>query len=259
MVKIWFEDINWTTKNGEIIPMSYGQEIISGGRLVSRYDQPTITNDTWMGKSFPVQITNYEAYSFQFSVKEMSIHNLAKLQSCKKIWIHEYETNEIIEVDTETDGKLLIEPGGNIGSVEQKIRLSFVTNRTPVYPGISRLNTNNLRIYYDSNYYNFYTDKAVMAYINDPALTQFEYGNGQLITAKSTIRKGKKMVFYLMEADAINLKELIAKSLPQNVSINPDITNEISTETGLCELTELTEGLYKCIVTLPTSNIVEYA
>ena len=260
MVKIWFNDIDWTDKDGNVIPMSYGQEMIVGGSLVSRYQTPYITSDTWGGRTFPVQITVFEGYKLKFAVKNLSVHNLAKLQSCKRIWVHDFDTNEMITVDTETDGLILIETSGNQGTVEQSITFNFSSKRTPAYPGLPRLNTNRLQIIFDSVEYNFYTDKTILSFTNDPELSTYGYNNGIQLVAKSTIRTGKRMMFYLMESDAVQLKELIGKTQPEGIIINPvGPGRTYVTEMGTCQITELTEGLYKCEVTLPTNNIVEYA
>jgi hypothetical protein len=259
MIQIWFEDINWTNVDREIIPMEHPMQINAYGRIISRFEQPVITNDTWGGKTFKVQITNTESYRAKFAVKELSVHALAKMLSCKKVWVKEFGTNEVFEVDTETDGKMIIE-SANVGSSEQSVIFSFSTKKTCVYPGIARLNTNNIHIVdADSNEYDFYTDKEILEWISDFENSEYFYNTGQKYVSKTIGKKGIKLVVYLMESNAIQLKELISKVQPSGISINPLTDNYTPTEVGMCTLTELTEGLYKCEVVFTTENIIEYA
>jgi hypothetical protein len=248
MIQIWFEDINWTNEDGEVIPMEHPMQINAYGRIISRFEQPVITNDTWGGKTFKVQITNTESYRAKFAVKELSVHALAKMLSCKKVWVKEFATNEVHEIDTETDGKMMIE-STNVGSSEQSVIFTYSTKKTCVYPGIARLNTNNLNITY-SGTYNFYSDKPILEWISD-----FEKYDDDKVEIG---RKGVKMVFYLLESDAMDLKELISKVQPSGISINPLTDNYTPIEAGTCILTELTEGLFRCEVSYPTEKIVLY-
>src|SRR5574343_425487 len=255
MIRIWFEDITWTNDNAEVIPMNYGQEIISEARLVHAYKPPVIIEDSWNGKSFPVQIINNEGYSIQFGQRELSIHQVAKLKSCKKIYVHEIETNEIIEVDTSQQGQMTLEPVGRMGTVNQGFIFTFTDKkkRTIVNPGLVRLNTNLLSIDYNSSTYTYYSDYDVINTITDSELSQYESAlDGHSETAKYKYKTGKKMLFYLSETNMLLLKKHVENSLPANVTIDSSTAIEV----GKCATSLIGEELYKCEVDfIVSSNI----
>jgi hypothetical protein len=258
MIKIWFEDIAWINGNNETIPMNYANEIIANARLVYEYKPPTIIEDTWNGKSFPVQIINNEGYSIQFGQRELSIHQIAKLQSCKKIYIHEYETNEIIEVDTSQQGQMTLEPLGRNGTVNEGFKFTFTDKkkRTIVNPGLVRSNTNLLTIDYNSSTYNYYSDYDVIDTITDTELSQYESAlDGHSETAKYKYKTGKKMLFYMSEANMLLIKKHVENSIPSDVVID----SSTAIEAGKCITTLIGEGLYKCEVDFILTSNISYA
>lgn len=257
MIRIYFKDIDWLDNEGNVIPMSYPNELITYGRIIARHQQPIITNDNWGGVSYPVQITINESYKVAFAVKESSIHHLAKIISCKTIQMYEYATNEIIDINTESEGQINISTNHN-GSADVAVEMDFSGKKICVYPGIARLNTNLLRIVNGGNN-DFYTDKDVLSAITDPEIESHVRDSGLIKVSKSVIKEGKRMVFYLMETNAVLLKKLIYTTWPENIVINPDTDNIVPIEMGIVEMTEMTEGLYKCIVNFTTVNNTEYA
>lgn len=255
MLKIWSEDINWTNDDGQIIAMSNPSCLYLNSRLVHSYLPPVITEDTWNGRTFPVQIDIWNSYQVHFSLKEISLQQIQKIQICQKLYLESLTTNEIIIVDTKASGGISIEPGGRLGSVDQSFIMTFRTNRTVTYPGLARLNTNNLRIVIGANTYNYYTDYDIISYIEDTEKSDYSYDNGIKYTAKTINRQGKQLIFYLMETDAVALKEYLETAAASNIVINPLTDNTVSLETGVCKLTQLTEGLYKCECTIITEVV----
>lgn len=256
MLKIWFEDIDWESVNGDTYLMSSPNYFYYNSRLLHNYTPPTIIEDSWNGKTFPVQIDIWEGYQVQIAMKEISLQHLAKMQACKKLFIEDLETNEIIEVDTETNGGITVEPIGRLGTANQSFMLSFKSNRILSYPGLVRDNTHHLAITYDTSTYNFYTDYSVINFISDTEQSQYEAGTGIRYTAKSVNREGKKLLFFLMESDAIELKKYSELALPADVAL--DITT-VPLEVLKCTLSEISEGLYKCEVEMITDSNVNYA
>jgi hypothetical protein len=256
MIRIYFKDIDWLDSEGNVIPMSYPNEIITYGRIIARHQQPIITNDSWGGTTYPVQITINEAYKVAFAVKEASIHHLAKIISCKTIQIYEYATNDIIDINTESEGQINITTSHN-GSADVAVEMEFTGKKISIYPGIARLNANLLRII-NNGTNNFYTDKSILSVITDPELESHTRDSGLIKVSKSVIKQGKKMVFYLMETNAILLKKLIYGTWPENIVINPNTDNIVPIEMGNVEMIELSEGIYKLIVTFTTVNTLSY-
>lgn len=260
MLRIWYEDINWINEIGQTIPMSYPCQIVSNARLVYTYKPPVVIEDEWNGKNYPVQIINNEGYSIQFAAKELSIHEIAKLQSCKKIVIHEFDTNEIIEVDTIQSGHLTIEPQNRNGSVEQSFIMTVVdkNKKTIINRGLNRDSTYKLEITNNSVKYTYYTDFEIINYLSDTEKTQYESNaDGHNETTKTKSKSGSRMLFYLQETDMLLLKFHVENTSPSDVSIN-GITTPV--EIGMCEVNQIGEGLYKCIVSFTTnSNVLFYA
>lgn len=250
MIRIQFSDINWTNIDGEIIPMSYIQELILDSRLTHEFKPPFITEDTWKGQTFPVQITIFDNYRCQFGLKEISTEDLTKLLASKKIWVYDFETAEMIEVDTQSSGQLSIEIIGRQGSVEQCFALTFSSKKTCIYPGIARLNTNCLQITIDSTIYLYYTDKDLMTVVDNAQWSDYDNESGQKYVSKTMQRNHKKMIFYFMEIDAMGLKENVEKAEPSDIIINPSTDNIPAVEMVECELNELTEGLWRCVVNI---------
>jgi hypothetical protein len=253
MVKIWFEDIAWINEDGETIPMNYGQEIITNYRLIHEYNQPTITTDSWNGKEFPVQTTMYDRYRLNFAVKELSHEDITKMQCCKKIWVHDFDNNEIIEVDTSSSGQIAVEQSGRLGVVEQGFTFSFSSKKTCIYPAMARLNTYYLTVLAGTTY-TYYTDFAILNLSKDPDKVNMDNDSGLEFTVKAVQKIGKKAVFFLMEATANLLKQQLERCEPAGISLN----GFIPVENVSCKITELTEGLCKCDVEIIISALSYY-
>jgi hypothetical protein len=259
MIKIWYEDIDWTAYDGKIIKMSLGNELYLNTRFTYNYTPPVITEDTWNGKTFPVQINIWESYIIEFGTKEQSIHAISKMQACQKVWIEDTETNEIIQVDNTSSGGLAVELGERFLTANQSYNLVVKSKKTPTYPGIARENTNVLQIVIDAVTYPFYTDKDLINFISDAEQINYSNGSGLNETSKTVAKYGTRLVFYLMESDAISLKEKVENLGYTSIIVNPLTDNIIAVEIGICKLTALTEGLYKCEVELITSSSINYA
>src|SRR3972149_4605311 len=259
MVKIWYSDIAWTNFNSEVIPMNYGNDLTLDTRLLHTYKPPIIIEDNWNGKTFPIQIINNEAYQVNFALKELGVHQVAKIQSCKNIFIYEYETNELIQVDTSITGQMTIEPIGHNRTVDMSFIFTFTDRkkRTIVNPGICRDNTNNLKIVYNSSTHNYYTDFEIINTITDAEKAQFESAlDGHLETTLLKHKTGNKMIFYLSEANMILLKKHVENSQPSDVTINTTI---IPVEVGICDVSQVGEDLYRCEVSYNLTSILDYA
>lgn len=259
MIKIWYSDIDWENIEGQIIKMSLANELYLNTRLTYNYTPPIITTDTWNGKTFPVQINIWEAYIIEFATKEQGIHTISKMQACENITIEDCETNEIIQVDTSSDGGVSIELIDRFLTANQAYNLIFKAKKTPIYPGIARYNTNILEIIISGTTYNFYSDKEVINFISDAEQINYTNGSGINETAKTVAKFGSRMVFYLMESDALSLKGKVENLGYTSIKINPATDNIIAVEIGICKLTALPEGLYKCEVELITDSSVNYA
>jgi len=259
MVKIWFYDsLSWTKKNGQVIPMAEPFVIYANTRLVHNYIPPVITEDTWNGQTFPVQIDNWDGYQIQLAVKEIASNMLSKLQACKHITIQEIETGERIELDTRASNSITIEPLGRQGTVNQAFILNLKSERVSSYPALPELFTNQLQITLDSLIYNFHTDFDVISFTGDAEKVNYSYDSGLLLTAKTTAKEGKRLVFYYMETEAISLKNKVEFAQEGDIELNPGSDNIKNIETGKCTITALTEGLFKCEVEIITTVIVKY-
>jgi len=259
MITIKFSDIDWINVDGQIIKMSLENEFNTQARLTHNYLAPIITEDTWNGKSFPVQINLWESYLMEIAVKELSIAMLAKIQSCSYIEITDSMTNETIIADTKASGGISIEMVDRFQTTNQSFNFIVRTKKVSLYPGIAKNNVNLLRILISPSFYDFYTDADIISFVSDAAKNDYDNSNGIATTAKSIVKRGSKMVFYLMETAAISLKEKIENIGYTSATINPATLNKTVIEQGKCSLTLLTEGLYKCECELITSSKVAYA
>ena len=258
MVKIWFNDIVWSDSEGRYIAMNEPNIIYSNNRLIHNYSPPTITTDNWGGKSFPVQTNLWESYQIMLAQRELSIHQIAKLQACRNITIEDIDNNETISIDTKADGGISIEPNGRNGTVNNSFLLTLKSRRISIYPGLFVYAINRLRIVLDSLPFNFYSDHEIITFATDAEKQEFSYDDGLKYTAKTTNTNGKRMVFYLMETDAISLKNKIEFATTGNISINPDTDNFTNIGSGTCKITELPEGLFKCEIEIITTSIVKF-
>jgi len=245
MIRIRFSDTDWLDSQGRIVKMSLEKELNTNSRLTYNYAPPEITQDTWKGKTFPVQINQWEAYTIHFAVKELGIHALAKMQVCKNIEIEDTETGETIIVDTVSNGGIAIEPG-NRYDTNQYFTISVKANKIKSYPGLAVSNTNVLRITLNLIDYNFYTDFDVIDFVTDAENAKYQDGEGVDVITKTNSKNGKRILFYFMEATAVDLKRKCENLGFSSMVINPNTNNFVTLETGKCKLTELTEGLWKC-------------
>lgn len=258
MIIIRFSDTDWTTESGKIIKMSVQNEFITNSRMTYNYLAPIITEDTWNGKQFPVQINIWESCLIEFAVKEMAIHMMNKLQSCENITVEDTGTGEIITLDTQSSGAISLEASER-SDTNMWFNLICRSNKISLYPGIARNNTNTLRIVKNLVNYDFYTDKDIISFVTDSVKSNYTNGSGIDYTAKTVSKNGKKMVFYLMETQANDLKNKIENLGFTSISINPLTDNISVSEVGTCKLTLLTEGLYRCEVELIINSNVNYA
>lgn len=252
MIKIWFEDINWIDASGQVIPMETGHELTLNARLTHMYRPPVITEDSWNGRNFPAQINTYEAYMIEIAQRELSLNDLAKLQSCKKIYVTSLETGEIIEVDTES--QMTIEPGERFGTAHQLFTWTFQTRKISVYPAYPRLNTYELSITIDSVESTFNTDFESINFILEPELAQYNQNDGINRTSKVVQKKGMRLLFYLFESDAISLKEKIEQAYPEDVLFE----GTAAIETPVCTIGQLIESLYRIDIQMITEVNVNY-
>lgn len=259
MVKIWFKDsIARTSSSGKVYLTNEPDYFYVNSRLVFNYIPPIITEDSWNGKTFPVQINAYEGYQVQIAAKEMASNALSKLQSCKQIVFEEIETGEVVEVDTLASQAITIEPRGRLGTVDQGYIINIKSEKLPFYPAMASENINKLHVELDSLPYDFYTDFDIITFLQDAEKQSFSYDDALQITAKTTAKAGKRLVFYLNETDANSLKQKVEFAEIGDVTINPDSDNFVSLETGKCTVTALTEGLYKCEVEIITTGYVKF-
>lgn len=255
---IKFSDVDWINVDGQIIKMSIENNFNTNARLTHNYLAPVITEDTWGGETYPVQINLWESYIMQIAVKELSVHMIAKIQSCSYIQITDTNTNETITADTKSTGAVSIEMVDRFQTTNQSFNFIVRTKKIKLYPGISRLSTNVLRVSISPTFYNFFTDQKIINFVNDSERINFDNSEGFITTAKSVAKKGYKMVFYLMESQAVSLKEK-TENLGSTIVINPSGINKIGIERAKVVLSELSEGLFRCELELITSSAVAYA
>lgn len=254
MIKIWFSDIDILNDAGQTVKMENNFFFVN--TLIQRnYTPPIITEDTWNGRTFPVQTDIWEGYQIKVAQKDISTNLLSLMQTCKTIIIQDCETNEIITIDTEASGAITIEPQGRLGTVNQSFLITFKSNRMLSYPGLVRNNTYNLKCTYNSVQYTFYTDKDIINFVNDTEQSQYQNDSGINYTSKSISKEGKRMLFYYPETEALFLKEVCELTEPADIIVNDSGTVK---ENIKCTLTALTEGLYKCELEIITDSTVYY-
>lgn len=258
MLKFRFSDTNWTNADGQIIKMSIEKSMHLNSRLSSAYMAPVITEDSWNGKTYPVQKNIWESYMIEFPVAEAGIHMLAKMQSCQFIEITDLATGEIIELDTDANGAISIEPT-NKYNTGQFFTLICRTKKISTFPGIARLNTYNITVVVNTVPYIFYTDKTIINFVTDPEYSKFNNKNGIDTTKKSMSKNGKKAVFYLMESNAVLMKKLIENLGYTSLTVFDGVNNIPIIEVPKCSLSMLTEGLYKCEIEMIISPNVMIA
>lgn len=254
MIKVWFSDIDILNASGQTIKLENNFFYVNSC-ILRNYLPPIITEDSWNGQTFPVQIDIWDGYQMKVAQRDLSINFLALVQSCKTVIIQDCDTNEIINIDTSASGAITIEPQGRLGTVNQSFLITFKSNRQLSYPGIVRNNTYNLKCTYNSVEYTFYTDKDIINFVNDTETEQFDNESGIKYTSKTISKEGKRMLFYYPETEALFLKKICELTEPANILIN-EVTTVL--ENMKCTLTALTEGLYKCEVEAITSSLVNY-
>jgi len=246
MIIIKFSDVDWIQADAKVVKMSLENELLVNARLTYDYLPPVITEDSWNGRTFPVQKNIWESYIIEFAVKEVAIHAQAKMMACQNITIEDTETAELITVDTTVNGGISLEGGDRYSTTNKSFNLICRSNKISTYPGIAKLNTNYLRIIKNTITYPFYTDYELVYDITDAEVSNASNKDGLNSTSKSFSRNLVKMVFYLKNPEAINLKYLVENLGYSSLVINPSTTNIVITELGKCKLTLLTEGLYRC-------------
>jgi hypothetical protein len=245
MIRIYFSDTDWIDSQGRILKMSLENELNTNAQLTYNYTAPETTEDTWKGRTFPVQKNIFESYKIQFAIKEVATHALAKMQVCRDIRIVDTETNESIIVDTQSKGGISLEVG-NRYDTNQYYNLLVNSNKIKLYPGLPVANTNLLRISIDLIDYDFCTDFEIVNFVTDVDPAKYQDGLGVDIVSKTNSKNGKRMLFYFMENQAIDLKKKCENLGFSSIRINPLTENIPILEIGKVKLSELSEGLYRC-------------
>jgi hypothetical protein len=248
MIRIKFSDTDWLDADGKILKMSLEDDFLTNGRLTHHYTAPVITEENWGGETFPVQINIWESYIIEFYVKELAVNMMNKMIVCKNIMIEDFQSGELITVDTQSTGGITLEAGDRLGTSGQRFNIICKSRKIKIYPGISVDLTNTLRIVDNIGTYNFYTDQKIIKFITEPTRGEYQKSDGLQQTSMTLSKDGCKMVFYLMENNAITLKRKIENIGYTSIKINPNTDNLTVNEVGKCTLTQLSEGLYRCEV-----------
>jgi hypothetical protein len=259
MIRIYFSDIDWIDSQGRILKMSLENDMNTNARLSYNYVAPVITEDSWKGRTFPVQKNIWESYKIQFAIKEVATHMLAKMQACRDIRIVDTETKESIIVDTQSNGSISLEVG-NRYDTNQYYNLIVNCNKIKLYPGISVNHTNTLKITIGLLTYDFYTDFEIIDFVTDPVPAKYTNNKGLDIYTKTNSKNGKMMLFYFFEADAISLKLKCENLGFSSIVINPATDNIQVAEIGKVKLSTLSEGLYRCeaeFIISPNQNFAQ--
>ncbi len=263
MIRIKFSDIDWTDVDGKIIKMSVEKDFITNSRLTHNYQPPVITEDTWAGETFPVQINIWESYLIELYVKELAINMMNKMIVCRNVTIQDFQTGEIITLDTKTSGAISLEPGERFGTSGLSFNLICRSRKIKLYPervDNVESNTNTLLITDQFGQLNFYTNRKIVNFVSDPEISDYQRSRtGQNIATRTLSKNGVRMVFYLMETNAIILKRKIENIGATSIVINPNTDNLTVTEIGKVTPTQLPEGLYKCECELILTPNLAYA
>ena len=259
MLRFKFSDTDWTDIDGKVLKMSLENDYLTDSRLTHNYQAPVITEDSWNGDTYPVQINIWDSYIIKIHARELAINMLPKMISCKNLTIEDFSTGELLNIDTQSAGALTLEPGDRNDIIGQGFNLICRSRKIKIYPGISVNNTNVLRITENLIDYNYYTDKEIISFITDSERSRLQSSSGLDETAMTLSKNGRRMVFYLMESDAILLKKRIENIGYSSMIINPSTNNIQIAEIGKCTLTPLTEGLYRCEAELITNSNRMYA
>lgn len=263
MIKIEFSDIDWTNIDGQIIKMSDANDFYINSRLSHLYIPPVITEDSWGGKTFPVQITNWDGYIIEFASKEIGISLLSKIQSCSFLRITDTRTSEIVTADTQSSGAVAVEVGEKYMTTNQAFRLMIRSKKTCLYPAIQRLGTYWCYVEYANESYPYgvelslyKTDIIPIKIINTNQIDSIVADNLINVATKKQVKEGYKMVVYGMNDDMVLMKKYFDIASFTAFLINP--LWKISIENISCEFVELTEGLCKNTVTIITKSNVRY-
>lgn len=248
MLRIKFSDTDWIDSNGKTLKMSVEKEFLTSTRLTHNYIPPVTTMDNWGGETFPVQINQWEGYLIELMVQELAISMMSKMIACRTISIEDLSTGEFVTIDTQSEGAISLEAGDRFGTSAQSFNLIVKARKIKTYPGIAVDNTNTLQIIDPTlpNPLNFTTDRKLIYFVTDPDKSDYQKDSGLTDTSRTLSKNGVKMVFYLMESNAIILKRKIENIGYTSIKINPNTDNLLVAEIGKCTLTQLPEGLYKC-------------
>jgi hypothetical protein len=244
------DDRNWTDLNGLVTNWSNLSEFYFQDRILTNFVQPVEILDSWNGIDNIVQMIHWEAWYIEFYVKESSIHTINDLLACDTVLISD-DTGLEHTVDTRQNEYFQLTPGERIGQTSNiKYTLIYRTNRKVINKGIATLNTHNL----DINGTDFYTDFDIIT-PKEPELSQFTNDGSVLTTSKVITKTFKNLVFYLLESDAYNLRDLYTKTDPSLITLDTVYT---CLENRDFEPTLLNEGLYRCEIEFLTTSTIVY-
>jgi hypothetical protein len=252
MVKISYKDkLNWTDLDGLITNWSELSEYYFNDRILTNFIQPIEVLDNWNGVDNRVQIIHWKGWYIEFNVKESSIHTINDLLVCDTVLISDLENGIEHTVDTRQSEYFQLTAGERIGQTSNiKYTLIYRTNRKVINKGLPVNNTHEL----DIDGTSFYTDFDIIS-PNEIELSQFEDEDSITVTSKVVTKDLKRLVFYLLESDAYNLRELYTNTEPDLITLDSTYT---CLENRDFEPILLNEGLYRCELDFLTTSTLNF-
>lgn len=264
MVRFEFSDTDWLTMDAlKVYRMSELNQLTTNRRLSDAYLPPIITEDTFNGITYPVQINIWECYTIDLALKETALQLLPKIQSCSYLKVTDLASGISFIADTQSSGAIVIEPGEKFATTNQTFRITLRANKTRIYPKIAKENMYSIKtsvnssIYPYAPVYSYYYTDILPQEIVMPGENETIIDNNQVqFHPKRSMNKGIIMCLYHLEAAAIAFKANFEISDKCRITTN-DLDLTVLENVSL-EQSEIVEGLYKSIVTFIYESKTRY-
>ena len=259
MIKISYKDgQDWVNIDGEVRSWTNSYDMFKSGRVQASYLAPTFITDTWNGVIYDIQHVRRNVWFLEIFFKESELQEISKLQSCSTIVVKDLDNNLTHNVDM-TSSELLVfsEPERIFDTSESKVIIQYQTKKTVINKGVLAPNqTNTLITSFDNgtsvDINTFYTDFVTIDEQQDTDPDTFSNDSGVNTLTKAISQKRRKVVFYMLIADANIFKREFERA--QTITLNAVTVLENSQ----VEYTAIGEGLIKVVAECLIESEVSY-
>jgi len=204
-LKISYKDpANWTViENAQVIYWGVSRELNKLGRIIPNFLAPVTVMDAWDGNPVKVQVTRYESYSIQFSIKEEQSNQLADLASCDAITIEDIDNKITHTADNQTGESFVISPPEKIANTTNYLITITYKAKKVIIDKIAP--KSNVVALVGNSTYNSKFSK--LTYVGENSNIEIPWSDGSVKTLSQITNTGFNVLLYFTDSELSDFYE----------------------------------------------------